>query len=539
MTWIAHAASEIKSMAAYLDSSEIPWKRLVIGLLWVVYLFETYISIRQLRLYNKSTPPKALVPHVSLDTFSKSQAYGKDKARLAIASDAIAHAYNLASVYFDLYALAWVWSGHLLAMIGAPSNELTKSAMWVVVNTAMHEVVAVPLSLYRHFVIEERHGFNKLTMQTFIMDTIKEWAMGIVIGTPLISLAVWVIRWAGDFFVVYTVLLFTAIVLFGTVLYPLVIQPLFNKLTPLPEGALRDRVMALASTLHFPLKHLYVIDGSKRSSHSNAYFYGVIPGGSKHIGTFLSHLVIYDTLIEKSTPAEIEAVLAHELGHWAHSDPTKLLAVSQLNLVLMLSLFTLFIHNTSLFVAFGFSLHQFPAAVAVEPYLPVIVGLELFQLVLNPTDALLKFGINAIVRRMEYAADRYAFLCSHSFAAELARAPKTESQTEAERLIASQGTGNAQPNATVVDWVDRLSNVPSHRLPTEKIGEALPEEEEPYAELLGRALVKLHIQKYVLFSHSLSSMYHDPLYSAYHYSHPTLTERLVALDRLKSAKKTK
>lgn len=286
MPWLAQAASDLKGAAAHLDSPSIPWKQLVIGLLWAVYLFETYVSLRQLRLYDKTTPPKALVPHVSLETFAKSQAYGKDKARFALVSDAVAHIYNLAAVYFDFYALAWAWSGDILTFIGAPTNELTKSAMWVIVNTAMHEVVAVPLSIYRNFVIEEKHGFNKLTAKTYIADTIKEWIMGVVIGAPLIALAVWVIRWAGDYFVVYTVLFFTAIVLFGTVLYPMVIQPFFNKLTPLPEGALRDRVVALASALHFPLKHLYVIDGSKRSSHSNAYFYGVIPGGSKHIGTF-------------------------------------------------------------------------------------------------------------------------------------------------------------------------------------------------------------------------------------------------------------
>lgn len=288
MTWLDQAVSELKSGTAYLDSDGIPWKQLVITLLWAVYLFETFVSLRQLRLYDKTTPPKALVPHVSMDTFVKSQAYGKDKARLSLVSDAFAHAYNLAAVYFDFYALAWVWAGDLLALVGAPDNELAKSAMWVVVNTAMHEVIAVPLSIYRHFVIEERHGFNKLTFSTYVSDTLKEWAMGIVIGTPLIALAVWVIRWAGDYFVLYTVLLFTLIILFGTVLYPLVIQPLFNKLTPLPESALRDRVVALASALHFPLKHLYVIDGSKRSSHSNAYFYGIVPGGGKHIGMLLS-----------------------------------------------------------------------------------------------------------------------------------------------------------------------------------------------------------------------------------------------------------
>ncbi|WFD43081.1 Ste24 endopeptidase [Malassezia psittaci] len=482
-TWLAHSADGIQKAAAYLDTPDIPWKQLVVYLLWGVYLFETYIAVRQLRLYDMTTPPKALVPYVSMETFTKSQAYGRDKARFALVSDAVAHAYNLLAVYFDFYALAWVWATDILIFIGAPTNELTKSAMWVIVNTAMHELVSIPLSLYRNFVIEERHGFNKLDVKTYISDTVKEWIMGMLIGAPLVALAVWVIRWAGDYFVVYTVLFFTAIILFGTVLYPLVIQPLFNKLTPLPEGALRDRVVALASALHFPLKHLYVIDGSKRSSHSNAYFYGVIPGGSKHI-------VIYDTLIEKSTPAEIEAVLAHELGHWAHSDPTKLLVVSQLNLILMLSLFTLFIHNTSLFREFGFAMRAGPGIHVVEPYLPVMVGMELFQLVLNPSDAVLRFGINAIVRRMEYAADR--------FAAELPRAPKTQSELQAIRLIQSQGSGTEPtetPNPTVTDWVDRLSDVPAHRLPTEKIGEALPEDQELYSELLGRALVKLHIQK--------------------------------------------
>lgn len=288
MTWLAHAASEIKGAAAYLDTPTIPWKQLVICLLWGVYLFETYVAVRQLRLYDKTMPPKALVPHVSLDTFTKSQAYGRDKARFALVSDAIAHAYNLAAVYFDFYALAWVWASDLLTAVGAPANEVTKSAMWVIVNSAMHEVVGIPLGLYRNFVVEERHGFNKLTLATFVSDTIKGWVVGAAIGAPLVMLAVWVIRWAGDYFVVYVMLLFTVVILFGSVLYPLVIQPFFNKLTPLPEGALRDRVAALASALHFPLKHLYVIDGSKRSSHSNAYFYGIVPGGGKHIGMLLS-----------------------------------------------------------------------------------------------------------------------------------------------------------------------------------------------------------------------------------------------------------
>ena len=322
---------------------------------------------------------------------------------------------------------------------------------------------------------------------SFISDTIKEWLLGFVIGAPLMAGLLSIIRWAGDSFVTYVVLFLLAFQIIAMVLYPTVIQPLFNKLTPLPEGALRDRVVALASALKFPLKHLYQIDGSKRSSHSNAYFFGVIPGGNKHI-------VIFDTLIEKSSADEIEAVLAHELGHWAHNDPTKLLLISQAQIIFTMSLFTLFINNASLFRAFGFQVAPVGLVdkllgTEVLDYLPIVIGLELFQLVLNPTDALIKFATNAAIRRMEYAADR--------FAAQLERPGPTEAELKA-----------------AVSYNDEKPDVPAD-----------PHKKEPYTDLLGRALVKLHI-------HNLSTMHHDPLFSAYHYSHPTLAERLNALERV-------
>lgn len=277
------------------------------------------------------------------------------------------------------------------------------------------------------------------------------------------------------------------------VLYPTVIQPLFNKLTPLPHGALRDRVVALASSLKFPLSKLYVIDGSKRSSHSNAYFFGVIPGGNKHI-------VIFDTLIEKSTPDEIEAVLAHELGHWAHNDPLKLLVLSQIQIWVTMSLFTLFINNVSLYRSFGFQVGPslIEKAAGYSPadlvnYLPIIIGLELFQLVLNPTDALIKFLLNSAVRRMEYGADR--------FAAFLERPGPTQSELAAAKEF------NAE--------ADQVDQIDAHR-------------KDSYIDLLGTALIKLHV-------HNLSTMHHDPLFSAYHYSHPTLAERLNALQAIRGA----
>lgn len=396
-----HVTTHIQAAEKFLDTPEIPWKSLITSLLWIVYLFETYVSWRQYRLYSLTTPPKALMAHVSHEDFVKSQRYGRDKARFAFVSDAVAHMVNLASVTYNLSAHVWVWSGYVLDWMKVAHSEKALSGANLVLGLMLQMPVGFILGAYRNFVIEERHGFNKQTWSMYCMDHVKQCLLSVILGVPIMALIVSVIRWAGDAFVVYTVLLFTALILFGTIIYPTLIQPLFNKLTPLKEGMLRDRVTALASSLKFPLKHLYVIDGSKRSSHSNAYFYGVIPGGSKHI-------VIFDTLIEQSTTAEIEAVLAHELGHWVYAHPSKLLIISLSHIAVTLSLFTLFINNASLFRAFGFG--QDRQAIAYVTYLPVAVGFELFNLVLHPIDALVQFGMHAVTRQMEYSADRYVFL---------------------------------------------------------------------------------------------------------------------------------
>ena len=483
---------KVALLQSALDDPSIQWKKLVVALLWVVYGFETLLSIRQYRLYNRDTPPATLASHVDLETFKKSQVYGRDKARFGFFSSAVSQLISVALVHYDVYAWSWTLAGTLLTHLGQSDAEIPRSIVWMVIMFVLREIPAMPLTLYRNFVIEQRHGFNKMTLRTFVTDTLKEWLLGFVIGVPLISALLWIIRWAGSSFVSYVVVFLFGFQLIAMVLYPTLIQPLFNKLTPLPEGALRDRVVALASSLKFPLKHIYVIDGSRRSSHSNAYFFGVIPGGNKHI-------VIFDTLIEKSTPDEIEAVLAHELGHYANNDPTKLLLLSQVQMWFTMSLFTLFINNVSLYRSFGFQVGPTllekaagtPSSQLLN-YLPVIIGLELFQLVLNPTDALVKFLLNSAIRRMEYAADR--------FAATLQRPGPTPSE-----LAAAAQFNTDEQNATIK--VD-------------------PHHKDQYVDLLGRALIKLHVQ-------NLSTLYHDPLFSAYHYSHPTLAERLNALQALR------
>ncbi|MCO5549647.1 hypothetical protein L7F22_003120 [Adiantum nelumboides] len=494
--------STFARVAEVLDDDAIPWMTLIQILLVVVLSFEVLVSLLQLRTYNEPAPPATLKPHVTQETYEKSRIYGRDKLQFSIFSLIYEWALSAALLHAFAYARIWSAAGLLMTKLGYTNDsEVIHSLFFLLLSQPVTSIPLLPLSLYKNFVIEERHGFNKMTLKTFFLDGVKGWAVGVIVAGPFMAGLIKLIRWAGDSFVAYVVVFLFVFQLVAMTLYPTLIQPLFNKLTPLEDGPLKDRVVALATQLNFPLKSIYVIDGSKRSAHSNAYFYGVLPGGSKHI-------VIYDTLIEKSTPAEIEAVLAHELGHWAHSDTSKLMGLSQVQISFTMSLFTLFIHNASLFRAFGLRyapltstiksallplssqvktpfaapLNSFSVSVG---YLPIVVGLELFQLVLHPLDSLIKFSINAAIRRMEYAADR--------FAAQQPRAPE---------LIG----GSVKHKSEDVEL------------------------NEPYTTLLGKALIKLHIQ-------NLSTMHHDALYSAYHYSHPTLTERLDELEKIKAKTK--
>ncbi|KDN48443.1 hypothetical protein K437DRAFT_255552 [Tilletiaria anomala UBC 951] len=507
---------QINHLESVLDDSAISWKKLVLQLQLAVYIFETYVSWRQYGLYSRPTPPAELTSHVDLETYKQSQAYGKDKAKFGFITSAAEMAMTAAVIHYDVYARVWTRTGYYLTRFDLPQSEAIHSVLFVIGMFLVRELPNIPFTLYKNFVVEEKHGFNKMTIGTFVKDTIIEWIVGFCIGAPLISGLIWVIRWAGDAFVAYVVAFLLVFQIVALVLYPTLIQPLFNKLTPLPEGALRDRVLALAGSLNFPLKHIYVIDGSKRSAHSNAYFYGIIPGGNKHI-------VIFDTLIEKSTHEEIEAVLAHELGHWAHMDTGKLLLIGQVQILLQMSIFTLFIHNVSLYRAFGFSAapNLFEKALgtklpAAQSSLPVIVGLELFQLVVGPLDAFTKFMLNSAVRSMEYAADR--------FAGELTRPPPTAAELKAAEVynsapaVAERMQANGHPAFSGAVETALLKVDPYDQL--------------PYTELLKRSLIKLGIQ-------NLSSMHNDSLYSAYHHSHPTLSERLHALNLIEAQLKKK
>jgi STE24 endopeptidase len=252
------------------------------------------------------------------------QAYGRAKAKFGFISGLYSQIQNVLFIQYDVLPKIWSFAGLLLTRY-LPSRfqgEISQSVVFFFTFNIISQILSLPPSYYGTFVLEEKFGFNKQTLSLWITDMLKSQALMVVLGTPLLSAFLKIIQVTGTKFFYYLWLFSIAVQLFAITIYPTFILPLFNKLSPLEPGELKSGVEKLASNLKFPLSSLYVIDGSKRSAHSNAYFFGL---------PWKKHIVIYDTLIEKSEPQEVVAVLGHELGHWSLSHTSKLMGIAQVS----------------------------------------------------------------------------------------------------------------------------------------------------------------------------------------------------------------
>jgi STE24 endopeptidase len=379
-------------LSRYLDNPSIPWKPLILSFALGEFALESYLSWRQYRVLSRTTVPPQLKNEIDQKTFDKSQAYGRSKAKFGFVSGVWGQLKNYFVITHDVYPRLWALTGlwvsrYLPARFG---GEITHSLVFAFTYSFVETLLSIPFSYYYNFVLEEKYGFNKQTLKLFVTDILKGQALGLAFGIPLGAAFLKIIQKTGDQFFFY-LWAFTLVVQLGAItIYPILIVPLFNKLTPLEPGELKEKVEALAARLKFPLAELQVIDGSKRSAHSNAYFTG-LPWKKK--------IVIYDTLIEKSETEEVEAILAHELGHWSKGHTTKLLGISSFHLFYVFALFSVFINNRSLYEAFGFYKEQ-----------PIMIGFILFNEVLSPTDSLVKLGMNILTRSMEFEAGEFIFL---------------------------------------------------------------------------------------------------------------------------------
>ncbi|KAF7558061.1 hypothetical protein G7046_g5891 [Stylonectria norvegica] len=387
---ITAAMEFLQRLARFLDRPLFPWKRLIMGFSVGQYLFESFLTMRQYRVLKKTTPPAVLSKEVSQEVFDKSQAYGRAKAKYEIISGAWSQIQNIAFIQYDVLPKLWSWTGDLL-LRWAPARftgEISHSIVFVLGFLVLSQLLRLPGSIYNTFVLEEKFGFNKQTPKLFITDLLKSQLLTFILAPPILAGFLKIIQKTGNQFFFYLWAFAAGLQVFMITIYPIAILPLFNKLSPLDEGELKSSVESLAASLKFPLHELYVIDGSKRSAHSNAYFFGL---------PWKKHIVIYDTLIEKSEPQEVVAVLAHELGHWKLGHTTSLFSISQAHLLYIFTLFSVFINNNSLYSAFGFLTEH-----------PIIIGFILFSDALSPMDLVVQLGMNIVTRKFEFEADAFA-----------------------------------------------------------------------------------------------------------------------------------
>ncbi|MEQ1881407.1 MAG: M48 family metallopeptidase [Burkholderiales bacterium] len=261
---------------------------------------------------HRNRVPDSFATDIGLDAHQKAADYSSAKTGL-----------NMAGVVFDAAVLlALTFGGGLQVVDNLAASFIAegigRGVLFVAILTAILSVIGLPFDLYRTFVIEERFGFNKMSLGMFFGDLAKQTALGLVLGLPLLFAVLWLMAGMGELWWLYVWLVAMVFMVFMQFIAPTVIAPLFNKFTPMQEGETKQRIEALLGRCGFTSKGLFVMDGSKRSSHGNAYFTGF--GDSKRI-------VFFDTLLSRLNIAEIEAVLAHELGHFRMRHVIKRLAL--------------------------------------------------------------------------------------------------------------------------------------------------------------------------------------------------------------------
>ncbi|AQZ17044.1 STE24 (YJR117W) [Zygosaccharomyces parabailii] len=449
--------SLFESIQARLDNPAIPWKGIIAGISVAQFAFETYLTYRQYRVLKNKKLPSVLENEITNETFVKSAAYSRAKARFSVVSDAFGLLQKLLVIKLDMMPRLWNFGVRLSQLVlpvkFAAVSSVAQSLWFLSVASNLSTLLDMPFSYYQHFVLEEKFGFNKLTRKLWVIDTLKGLVLCHVLGGPLLYGFLKIFEKFDTNFLWYICGFIFVVQILAITLVPVFIMPLFNKFTPLEDGDLKKSIEDLASSLGFPLDKIFVVDGSKRSSHSNAYFTG-LPFTSKRI-------VLYDTLVQESSVEEITAVLAHEIGHWQRNHILNMIMLSQVHTFALFSLFSAVYRNLSLYNSFGFFLGVPDAALLAEstqvftPDLPIMIGFQLFNDLLAPIECVMQFLLSLISRLHEYQADAYA----------------------------------------------------------KALG---------YTQHLAQALINLQIK-------NLSTMNVDPWYSAYHYSHPTLAERLNAL----------
>ncbi len=313
--------------------------------------------------------------------YQKSQRYTQAKTKLSYVTSSVSLLAIIGLIFIEGFGLLDNYvRGFGLSTV--PTGLLFFGLLFLA-----NDWLSFPFSFYNTFIIEGKFGFNKTTIKTFLLDKVKSYLLTLIFGTLILSAILFFFIQLGEWAWLYAWGLTVIFSVFAPPIYTSLISPLFNQFTPLEEGELKTSIQKYADQVKFPLAEIFIMDGSRRSSHANAYFTGF--GNQKRI-------VLFDTLIENHSVNELVAVIAHEVGHYKEKHLLKNMILSVAHSGFLFYLLSHFIDNPALFSAFGMQ------------QTPLYAGLVFFGLLYSPIEFVLSIALHGLSRRHEYQADAYA-----------------------------------------------------------------------------------------------------------------------------------
>ena len=367
---------------------------LIIGIFLILFTLEFVVEFilneLNIRHVRKNTAAQA-VPE-----FFQSRINGYEYEQSARYTLAKAGFQRWSEVYGRVVILFLLFGGLLpvledliIAMLpGSLLNSYIRGVLFCLGVGLISSLASLPVDLYSTFGVESRFGFNKTTLPLYFSDKLKRVVLGILMGGPFLFIVLWLMQATGEYWWLWAFVFITLFQLLMIIIFPTFIAPWFNKFEPLPSGELRDRILALANQIGFKASGIFLMDGSKRSAHSNAYFTGI--GNAKRI-------VLFDTLVEQMTVDQGVAVLAHEMGHYKMKHIRRMVIVQGVILFFGLYILSRFVTYEPLFAAFGLQPSNHAALV-------------LFTLLSGPFTFYLGPLMNLLSRKHEYEADRFAVI---------------------------------------------------------------------------------------------------------------------------------
>lgn len=356
------------------------WLYIIISLVVFNYIFSTVLNFINNKYWKDEIPP-IMQDYYKKDNYIKAKKYAKEKGQINLISSTL-------STLITLLFLILKGYGYLNLLISNYYEiPFLQSSMFFLSLFVLSDLISIPFSCYNTFVIEEKYGFNKMTVKTFIFDKIKSYLLTIILGGALLYGALILVNILENGFWLFLWLSLSILMLLINMFYADIIVPIFNKLKPLESGSLREKIEQYSQKVGYSLKNIYVIDGSKRSSKANAFFSGLGPRKT---------IALYDTLIANHTEEELVAVLAHEVGHYKKKHIVTSLILTILQLGLMSFLLEICLKQDEISEALGGN----------EPVFHL--GLLAFTILYSPIGTILSVLMNINSRKNEFEADNYA-----------------------------------------------------------------------------------------------------------------------------------